>query len=151
MGSNRKKWMGALLLAVVLPTQAYELEKIVPQAAPLTVGDSVYIDSQGRQATVVYTLSVEGAVWCEPLVPYVNVGGTWTKTTTAQVSVGTDVTFGPQPTDGNWKWTGPNGYTYTGREARLGSFSADKAGAYTATRTNEAGCHESVTFTLTLK
>lgn len=110
-----------------------------------------HTDSQGRQATVVYTLSVEGTVWCEPLVPYVNVGDTWTKTTTAQVSVGTDVTFGPQPTDGNWTWTGPNGYTYTGREARLGSFSADKAGAYIATRTNEAGCHESVTFTLTLK
>lgn len=132
---------------------AYSREASVPTMNSKKAGDYAvtFTDNQGRQATTVYHISVEGDVWCEPLVPYINVGGSWTKTTSAEVTAGTDVTFGPQPTDGNWTWTGPNGYTTTGREARVGAFSADKAGTYTATRTNEAGCHESVTFTLTLK
>lgn len=44
MKRNNKHWMGSLLLlAATLPAGAYQLDKIAPQAAPLTAGDSVYI------------------------------------------------------------------------------------------------------------
>lgn len=107
-------------------------------------------DAQGRQSTATWTIHVEGELDCDELVPYIN-AGSWEKTTTAAVSAGTNVTFGPQPTDGEWTWTGPDGFNYTGREARVNGFNASKAGEYIATRTTEAGCYDQIVFTLTLK
>jgi len=107
-------------------------------------------DAQGRQSTATWTIHVEGELDCDELVPYIN-AGSWEKTTTAAVSAGANVTFGPQPTDGEWTWTGPNGFTYMGREARVNGFNASKAGEYVATRTTEAGCYDQIVFTLTLK
>ena len=107
-------------------------------------------DAQGRQSTATWTIHVEGELDCDELVPYIN-AGSWEKTTTAAVSAGTNVTFGPQPTDGEWTWTGPDGFTYTGREARVNGFNASKAGEYIATRTTDAGCYDQIVFTLTLK
>lgn len=106
-------------------------------------------DAQGRQTTAVFTIRVEGELDCAELIPYVN-AGSWENTTTATVAAGSNVTFGPQPTDGEWTWTGPNGYTYKGREARVSSFNASKAGEYVATRTTEAGCYDQIVFTLSL-
>lgn len=107
-------------------------------------------DAQGRQSTATWTIHVEGELDCDELIPYINTGS-WEKTTTASVSSGANVTFGPQPTDGEWTWTGPGGFTYTGREARVNGFNASKAGEYVATRTTEAGCYDQIVFTLTLK
>ncbi len=107
-------------------------------------------DAQGRQTTATWTIRVEGELDCDELIPYISNGG-WQQTTTAAVSAGANITFGPQPTDGEWTWTGPNGFTYTGREARVNSFNASKAGEYIATRTTEAGCYDQLIFTLTLK
>ena len=107
-------------------------------------------DAKGRQTTAVFNIRVEGDLDCETLIPYIN-AGSWEKSEKATVAAGTNVTFGPQPTDGEWTWTGPNGYTYNGREARINNFNASKAGDYIATRTNEAGCYDQIVFTLTLK
>ena len=107
-------------------------------------------DAQGRQTTAVYNIRVEGELDCAELIPYVNTGS-WENTTAAAVAAGASVTFGPQPFDGEWTWTGPAGFTYKGREARVSSFSAAKAGEYVATRTTEAGCYDQIVFTLTLK
>lgn len=107
-------------------------------------------DTQGRQSTATWTVHVQGELSCDELIPYINAGG-WEKTTNANVSAGTNVTFGPQPTDGEWTWTGPNGFSYSGREAHVNSFNASKAGQYIATRTTEAGCYDQIVFTLTLK
>ncbi len=108
-------------------------------------------DALGRQTTAVFTVKVEGVLDCPPLVPYVNDGSGWSQATEIQVAAGGNVTFGPQPTNGDWTWTGPNGFTYTGREARVSSFDALKAGRYVATRTTEAGCFDQLTFILSLK
>lgn len=120
MGSNRKKWMGALLLAVVLPTQAYELEKIVPQAAPLTVGDSVYIynpafnlylshgEGWGSQVIgaaqtsdlyVVKMLNDNYTLWCN----YRN-GHLWRTTTDIQIGNGVKGTFNDGNNAGTIEW-----------------------------------------------
>ena len=108
-------------------------------------------DAPGRQTTAVFTVSVEGELNCSPLVPYLNAGSGWTQATEVSVAEGGSVTFGPQPIDGDWTWTGPNGFAYTGREARVSGFNALKAGRYVATRTTEAGCFDQLTFILSLK
>ena len=107
-------------------------------------------DAQGRQSTLLFTIRVDGELSCEPLIPYVSTGS-WSQTTNLSVAAGGSVTFGPQPTDGEWTWFGPNGFKYSGREARVSNFDASKAGEYVATRTTDAGCYDQLIFTITLK
>ena len=56
---------------------------------------------------------------CTPpvITPYIQVnGGAWQKTNTVSVTMGTSVNLGPQPLNGSWSWTGPNGFTSGSRQ-----------------------------------
>lgn len=110
-----------------------------------------YTDAVGRQTTAVFDVTVAGTLYCPPLVPHVEYNGSWQQTSTLAVAAGGSVKFGPQPTDGEWTWTGPNGFSYKGREPRISGFNASKAGEYIGTRTSEAGCYDQIVVTLTLK
>lgn len=109
-----------------------------------------FTDDHGRQSSVEFTVKVEGQLICPDLVPYISYGG-WKQTSEMEVSIGDGVTLGPQPTNGDWHWEGPNGYTSDNREARITNFDSSKAGEYTGTFTNAAGCRDELTITLKVK
>lgn len=110
-----------------------------------------FTDTLGRQSTCVYNIKVEGDLYCQDLVPYIKYGNTWQQVSSMSLSAGESVVFGPQPSDGEWSWTGPNNYSYNGREARVNNFSAAMAGTYIGTRTTDAGCFEQLVIKLALK
>ena len=91
---------------------------------------------------------------CTPtaITPYVSVnGGAWTQTSTASLTAGGSVAFGPQPTTGgSWSWSGPNGYSATTREITLTNVQTNQSGNYVATYTNDSGCQSTQTFSLTV-
>lgn len=55
------------------------------------------------------------------------------------------------PSNGEWHWEGPAGFTSDRREATVSNFSAEKAGTYIETFTNAAGCRVELEATLKLK
>lgn len=91
---------------------------------------------------------------CTPtaITPYVNInGGTWTQTSTATLTAGGSVSFGPHPlTGGSWSWTGPNGFTSLNREFALTNVQTSQGGNYVASYTNTSGCTSTHTFSLTV-
>ena len=109
-----------------------------------------YTDAQGRQATAVYTIKVEGEPICHRLTSHIRAKDGWKQTNTMAVEAGASVTLGPQPSNGKWSWTGPNGFHSNERQTQLFDFNSDMAGEYIATYTNEAGCCEQIVVTLTL-
>jgi hypothetical protein len=109
-----------------------------------------YTDAQGRQVSAVYTIKVEGEPLCPIPVSHILNGSKWEQTNTMAVKEGASVTFGPQPLNGKWSWTGPNGFHSNERQNQLLDFNAKMAGEYIGTYTNEAGCSDQVVITLTL-
>lgn len=109
-----------------------------------------FTDDHGRQSSIEFTVNVEGQLICQDLVPYINYGG-WKQASEIEIGIGDGVTFGPQPTNGDWHWEGPNGYTADGREARITNFDLSKAGEYIGTFTNPAGCRDELIITLKVK
>ena len=91
------------------------------------------------------------------LVPYLNINDEgWNRVGTASVSAGDKVWFGPQSsrfgadqTEG-WSYSGPNGFTHSGRSLVIENIQADQAGTYTVTNTDPNGCEASYAFTLTV-
>lgn len=129
-------------------TREVRLQTMLPaQAGKYT---ATYTDDYGRQSSLDFTIAVEGAIICPDLVPYISYGG-WKQASEMEVSIGDGVTLGPQPTNGDWHWEGPNGYTSDNREARITNFNSSKAGEYTGTFTNAAGCRDELTITLKVK
>jgi hypothetical protein len=53
--------------------------------------------------------------------------------------------------DGNWSWSGPNGFAATSREVTLSAIQPAQAGVYKVTYTNASGCTSAFqTFTLNI-
>jgi O-glycosyl hydrolase len=70
------------------------------------------------------------------IVPYIKNGTAgWKADTSAVVLEGSSFIFGPQPFNGTWQWTGPNGFTSTIRNPSISSFGITNVGIYTATHT----------------
>jgi hypothetical protein len=109
-----------------------------------------YTNTGGCKTIVPFTVTVN--VPCTPttIIPYFNVnGGTWTNSTSVNVTAGGAVTLGPQPlTGGSWSWSGPNAFTASTREILFNNVQSNQSGSYVATYTNAAGCKSSSTFTL---
>ena len=66
----------------------------------------------------------------------------WSQDKVLTVDPGASIWVGPQAngnpyTAGSWKWTGPNGFTSDKREFSITNITADNAGTYTATFTDE--------------
>jgi predicted alpha-1,6-mannanase (GH76 family) len=66
------------------------------------------------------------------------------------VQAGSYVAVGAQPAEGSWTWTGPNGFTSNERELSFLSIDYPKAGKYTVTHTNPAGCVSTRTISIAL-
>jgi hypothetical protein len=74
-------------------------------------------------------------------------GGAWLQNNSVTVCSGSSFSFGPQPNNGTWKWSGPNGFTSTSRQIDFLQTTPSNAGTYTATYTNLSGNSTIATFT----
>jgi glycosidase len=118
-------------------------------------GAAVTLTSGATQSLTNYQYRVlKSGSSCTPtaITPYMSVnGGAWTQTSSATLTAGGSVGFGPQPTTGgSWSWTGPNGFTSTLREFTLTNVQVTQSGTYVATHINAAGCASTQNFTLTV-
>jgi beta-glucanase (GH16 family) len=85
-----------------------------------------------------------------PITPYVSVnGGGWQQTTSIAVSAGANITIGPQPLNGTWSWTGPNGFSSTSRSITRNNIQTNQAGTYRATYSYN-GCTSTLDFNITV-
>lgn len=90
-------------------------------------------------------------VSCSPstILPYVQVNtNEWQNTTSVNTQQGDQVSFGPQPFDGTWSWTGPDDFISTEREPIISNIQASQAGDYIVTYTNTCGAQSTATFTV---
>jgi len=87
---------------------------------------------------------------CVAITPYLSVnGGAWQQTTSATLNAGGSITLGPQPLNGTWQWTGPNGFNSTSRQITINNIQSNQAGGYTAAYTIN-GCTSYLTFNITV-
>ena len=129
-------------------TREVRLQTVLPtQAGKYT---ATYTDDYGRQSSIDFTITVEGTTICPELISYINYGG-WKNVSEMEVKEGDSVTFGPHPSNGDWHWEGPGGFTSDRREATVSNFNSQKAGEYIGTFTNAVGCRVELTITLKLK
>ncbi len=129
-------------------TREVRLQTVLPtQAGKYT---ATYTDDYGRQSSIDFTIAVEGTTICPELISYINYGG-WKNVNEMEVKEGDSVTFGPHPSNGDWHWEGPDGFTSDRREATVSNFNSQKAGEYIGTFTNAVGCRVELTITLKLK
>jgi hypothetical protein len=94
-----------------------------------------------------------GNTGCQPIAinPYLSVnGGGWQNTSSATLAAGGSIVIGPQPLNGTWRWTGPNGFASTSRQISLSNIQTSQGGNYTATYTNPCGAQSTLTFTITV-
>ena len=91
------------------------------------------------------------------LVPYINVNKEgWNSVSAVSVAAGDEVWFGPQSsrfgadqTEG-WSYSGPNGFTSSGRSLVIENIQASQGGTYTVTNTDPSGCKASLEYTVTV-
>jgi hypothetical protein len=82
------------------------------------------------------------------VMPYLRAkGGTWQKTAALTVAAGTQVTFGPQPIDGKWQWSGCG----TSGSAREQTVVIKGSCVAKAVYTNACGASDQQDFKLTVK
>lgn len=85
-----------------------------------------------------------------PIDPFSRVNnGTWRNVPATTVAIGASVSFGPQPANGSWSWTGPNGYSSNSREITISNLQQSQYGTYTATYTNGCGAVSTMDFEVT--
>lgn len=126
-------------------TREIQLQTILPtQAGKYT---ATYTDNYGRQNSAAFIIVVEGEIVCPKLTPYINYGG-WKNASEMEVKEGDNITFGPHPSNGDWNWKGPDGFTSDHRETTISNFNSKKAGEYIGTFTNTAGCRIELVITL---
>ena len=107
---------------------------------------ATYTNDCGAQSSVTFTLCVGDAI-----TPHTAINGTWSQTDVATVNVGQTVKFGPWPNntpEDRWSWSGPNSYTYAGRQPEFTNIQSNQAGTYTATYTNACGATTNHAFTI---
>ena len=129
-------------------TREVRLQTVLPTQAGKYI--ATYTDDYGRQSSIDFTIAVEGTTICPELISYINYGG-WKNVNEMEVKEGDSVTFGPHPSNGDWHWEGPDGFTSDRREATVSNFNSQKAGEYIGTFTNAVGCRVELTITLKLK
>ncbi|HEY5569929.1 MAG TPA: carbohydrate-binding protein [Bacteroidales bacterium] len=97
--------------------------------------------TNGSKSTRSFVIILTGSDPCSSTIePYVTVnGGGWHSANYAILNIGGSLTVGPHPSDGTWKWTGPNGFSSNNREFTISNFQEAQSGYYTATYKNSAG------------
>jgi hypothetical protein len=85
-----------------------------------------------------------------PITPYITVNsGPWQSTSSVTVNVGANVTIGPQPLNGTWSWTGPNGFSSSSRSISRNNIQSNQGGTYRATYSYN-GCSSTLDFNITV-
>jgi len=113
---------------------------------------ATYYNSTGCKSTQSFTVKIEGDVVCPTITSYISVNGVWKSAGVNAVSLksGGSIKFGPQPSDGTWSWTGPNGFSSNSRETSINNIQVKQAGNYIGTFTTVAGCVETIICTITV-
>lgn len=114
-------------------------------------GANVNLTGGSNQSLGAYQYLVLTSSGCSstPIQPNISVnGGSWQQVTSVTVTAGDDVTIGPQPLDGSWSWTGPNGYSSTSRQQTFNNIQTSQSGTYTATYTNPCGAPSNLGFNI---
>ena len=109
---------------------------------------SIYTNTTGWRSIQNYMVTIAGCT-AATIIPYIN-AGSWSSTTFATVNPGSSISFGPQPNDGTWFWTGPNGFFANSREFTVSNIVKSQAGIYTANYYNATGCKTTKDFTITV-
>ncbi|MEH0153464.1 alpha-amylase family glycosyl hydrolase [Limibacter armeniacum] len=79
-------------------------------------------------------------------------GGNWIAGTAVSADQGDDLVLNVQAsTTGTWNWTGPNGFTASTAQVTLADVTISDAGNYTVTFSDDTGCTNSLTFTLSVE
>ena len=86
---------------------------------------------------------------CPKIIPYINYGG-WKETAEVTVKRGDQISFGPQPSEGTWTWSRPDGTVTKGREFSV-TVNENTAGIYNATLADDYGCVVEQTFIVKLE
>ncbi|MDY0779512.1 T9SS type A sorting domain-containing protein [Tenacibaculum sp. IB213877] len=108
-----------------------------------------------------FQFAMDDIVWedgnttvCQPsaVTPYYNVNSQgWASNTSVSLQTGDSVSFGPQPaSDGNWTWTGPNGFSANTREITVSNAQTSNSGNYVATFTNNCGASSNLIFNVSV-
>ena len=90
---------------------------------------------------------------CEPdeIVPMVKINNSdWQYITDINIEVGDSLLISPEPTDGNWNWTAPNGFASNIRTLSATAAITSYSSSYTAVYTNDCGAQTEKTFLLTV-
>jgi hypothetical protein len=139
-----------------------------PDGSTLTniTSNATHISDMGVNATNGYTELIQTNLTVDvnntiQMVPRSKIGSNAaTSDTVLELDNASSVTLQPQVTEnsitstgttGTWSWTGPNGYTASGRVITISAFDATKAGDYVVTYSNSSDCQTSSMFNLTLK
>jgi len=86
-----------------------------------------------------------------PIVSYVSINeGVQQQKTAVTLNVGDQIIFNPQPTDGDWSWTGPNNFTFNGRTTTISNIQYNQGGVYTAKYTSPEGIASMQEYTVSL-
>lgn len=149
--SNGVGWLAWSWKGNGSPVQYLDLSNDWAGASLTSWGNTVVNGTNGTKTSQVASVFSSG---CTPtaITPYVQInGGTWQQTSSASVSAGASIKFGPQPVSGgSWNWSGPNGFSASSREVTIANIQTNQAGNYTATYTNPGGCKSTQVFTVTV-
>lgn len=105
-------------------------------------------DTWGRMDDV-SIVEVENDCTPTAIIPYQQIdSGSWEQASSAYISEGMSIKYGPQPLDESWSWSGPNGFYATTREVHLTNLTTNNTGDYVATYTNSLGCESTQIFSL---
>lgn len=111
---------------------------------------ATFTNTCGGKSTRDFIVTVTAPCAATTIVPYINVNnGGWQQVSNGSSAVGGTINFGPQPFEGTWSWTGPNGYNSTAREITIANIQANQFGTYIATYTNACGTKGTRNFVIT--
>jgi len=110
-----------------------------------------FINAGGCSSQYTFTLTVTSQCTPSTISPFTQInGGAWVSTGVATLMAGGSVYFGPAWLDGSWSWSGPNGFTASGRGLELTNVQSNQSGDYVVTFINASGCSSQYTHSLTV-
>ena len=119
------------------PLDAMGLHKLIFKDFP-DGGAEVWIDNVSLVAVEECALAATGSNDTEQFNYQINAEGDWFTGANIVVEENQTVKLGPWPTNAayTWTWTGPNNWTFEGREPTIPAITAETAGDYTAIYTD---------------
>ncbi len=128
-------------------TSTSRMLSAVPLTSASNVYTATYTNTAGVQSTQAFTLNVSSTP--TPITPYIQVnGGSWQQLSSVTINAGDTVNLGGYPLNGgSWSWSGPSGFTASGRVISASTLNS-ASNVYTATYTNIVGVNSTQNFTI---